>query len=188
MTRKSVLILFALFVMSCTNSSFDAYLPPVETVAAEVPDPNMTEIEITDDNVADGITPATVNLRFRSAAGNPVAGIDMSLWASGSDNVVVPCTTSDANGRSRCLLYTTRAEVKSLRLTGAFTMTSSIAFTAPKPLRSNFSFVSAAGDARLPSGHRLVSTAGIVEGPFRQKDSLGHVRLRSSVLSSIIDE
>src|SRR5690349_6685719 len=89
MQRKLVLILSTLFVMSCTNSTFDAYLPPVETIAAEVPDPNMTEIEITDDNVADGITPATVNLRFRTTSGKPVEGVDMSLSVSGTDNVVV---------------------------------------------------------------------------------------------------
>lgn len=182
--------LVAMSLLGCSNSSFDAFLEPdpPETINAELPSPEMTEIEISNDNVADGITPALVNLRIRSANGNPVEGVTMEISVSGSDNVVVPCTASDKKGQSRCMVYTTQAGLKSLKLTGVFSMTSSVMFMAPKPLRSNFAFVSTAVDMRLPSGRRVIATSGITESDFIQKDVHGMVRLRSSVLSSIIND
>jgi hypothetical protein len=184
-----LVLLFSFSIAACSNSSFVPVIQPIgDHEVSEVPSPEMTEISVTNDNVADGITPAQVNLRIRSAKGNPIQGITMSLWASGVENVLVPCTPSDQLGQSRCLLYTTRAEVKNLKLTGPMSMTSTVAFIAPRPLRSNFSFVSSAVDVRIPSGRRVIATSGIVEGPFVKKDNNGVIRLRSSVLSSVINE
>jgi hypothetical protein len=191
MRFRVVLILVLSTAISCTNSSFAPFVDPIsppDQAASELPSAEMTEITVTDGNVADGITPAQVSLRIRSANGNPIEGVTMSLWASGSDNVLVPCTASDSLGQSRCLLYTTKAEVKNLKLSGPISLASWVAFAAPKPLRSNFSFVSSAMDMKLPSGRRVISTSGIVEGPFVKKDSQGVIRLRSSVLSSVIND
>ncbi|KYG65533.1 hypothetical protein AZI86_00185 [Bdellovibrio bacteriovorus] len=185
-----LMTLVTLSILGCSNSSFDAFIAPEvpETINAEAPSADMTEINISNDNVADGITPALVNLRIRSATGNPVEGVTMGISVSGPDNVVVPCTTSNKQGQSRCMIYTTRAGLKSLKLTGAFSLVSSVMFIAPKPLRSNFAFVSTAVDMRLPSGRRVIATSGITESDFIQKDSQGTLRLRSSVLSSIIND
>lgn len=192
MHSKGFQILFlltcsVLIFVSCKNASFDAALDFPETSMDEM-SPDKSEITVSNDNVADGVTPAQVTIIARSYRGSPIAGMKMSIAASGSANVIVPCTTTDTSGLSRCWLYTTRAEIKTIQILGAVTKKIDVVFQSPRPLRSNFAFVSSGGDLKLPSGHRVISTSGSIESDFIQKDTQGAVRLRSTVLSSVIPD
>jgi len=184
----SAMSLYALCaLLSCTNSSFDAYLQPALDVV-DAPSSEASEIEISDDSVADGVTPALVTLTLRTAKRIPVVGMTPAIAVTGTQNIVVPCTASDADGRSRCWVYSTRAELKWVSIVGPISMTKEVTFARSAPLKSNFAFVSSASDARAVSGHRVISTSGISESDTVQKDAGGKVRLRSSVLSSVIND
>jgi hypothetical protein len=174
-------------LLSCTNSSFDAFMLPTPEVT-DAPSTEASDIEISGDNIADGITPARVTLTLRTAKRLPIVGMTPAIAVSGTQNIVVPCTTSDANGTSHCWLYTTRAELKTISIVGVVSMSKEVSFTQPVPLKSNFAFVSSASDVTAVSGHRIISTSGIIESDFVQKDSTGKIRLRSSVLSSVIND
>lgn len=176
-------------LMACHNSAFDSAMSVVEPIMdPHMPSAEKTEISISDDNFADGVTPALVQVKLKSGMGAPVVGANIGIEVSGTNNVVVPCTSSDQQGLSKCWVYTTKAEIKRIRITGAINKTADLSFQPPLPLRNNFAFVSAATDQKLPSGHRIISTAGIVEAPTRLKDVNGVVRVRTSVLGSIINE
>src|SRR5262249_30588500 len=67
---------------------------------------------------ADGQAASTITILLKDANGNPVSGqtVTFSATDTGSTNVYVACTPTDAAGASTCGLKSTKAETKTLQL------------------------------------------------------------------------
>jgi Big-like domain-containing protein len=66
---------------------------------------------------ADGVRTSTITITLRDAFDNPLSGTTPAFSASGSSNVVGPCSPSDQSGHSTCTLASTVAEEKTLFIT-----------------------------------------------------------------------
>lgn len=180
--RYKILALIALtqVLMACQNSSFDpnmaGQLSESDEVSAE-----KSSMTVTSHNVADGITAAVVELKLRTKTDKPVVGLKLSLTASGRDNVIIPCTVSDANGMSWCRVLSTYAEVKELKTWGPISLMAQARFEEPRPLRSSFAVVSSGWQGRLPSGHRIISNVGVISDNTILRNSFGVKRAHTSI-------
>jgi|GEM_PF-5108255 Bacterial Ig-like domain (group 1). len=183
-TTHHVFIFAVLALTACGKASFDPFMSGLE----DNPSLEHSRMNVTANNVADGMTPAQVTLEIRSASDIPLAGVNMTLTVTGDNNVIVPCTTTDANGLSSCKIYSTKAEQKSITAWGSINLKSDTQFTRPRFSRTMLSFVGGASMQKLASGHKIFTTTGIVETPAAQKDSNGVLRLYSSVLGSVIGD
>ena len=183
-TSHHVFIFAILALTACGKASFDPYMSGLN----DNPSLANSKMVITANNVADGMTPAQVTLEIRSASDVPLEGVKMTLTVTGDNNVIVPCTVTDANGLSSCKVYSTKAEQKSITAWGAINLSEDTQFTRPRFSRSMLSFVGGASMQKLSSGHKIFTTTGVVETPAAQKDSNGVLRLYSSVLGSVIGD
>lgn len=174
-----------LLISACGRSSFNPEMPGT---LSDDPSEVMSTLTVTDDNVADGMTPANVTLKVLTGKGHPVVGVRMELAVTGSENVIVPCTTTDENGTATCKIYSTKAEEKKISASGKFVLWGDTTFKAPQPMRSAFAFVSSGDVAVLPSRHKIIATSGISETNTVLKDGQGTMRIQSSVLSSIVSD
>ena len=158
---------------------------------ALLPSETMSKIEISKDNIADGITPAIVTITVHNSKGTPIEGVVMTLWVSGSDNVIIPCGTSDAQGVSRCKIYSTKAEHKMVRAMGT---TSSVVlaletdFKSPRPTMSSFAIVSAASIDNDTFTNRMITTLGMNESDAAQYDSNGVLRVHSTIQGAVLND
>ncbi len=136
-------------------------------------------------NVADGITPADVTLEIKSEKNEPIEGLSMELQATGTQNVMVPCTKTNASGISRCKLYSTKAEWKTVMTMGVIQLSKATEFIVPSPSRSSSAFVSSGNAQNLPSGHKIITSSGIMETPAIGKDVASKVRVHSSIQGAL---
>ncbi len=186
MQRNLVLIFGSSLVLTaCGQASFDPFRPMATDMS---PSPSMSSMEISPDNIADGITPATVTIKIQTSNGQPLAGTKMNLEVTGSNNVIVPCTATDANGIARCRIYSTKSESKTARAVGPIHLTAETMFKAPRPSRSAVAFVSAGSVETLPTGQKIKVTAGIMESDSATRDVNGTLRVHSSILGSIVSD
>lgn len=187
-----VVVAMASVQVACSRSSFDAGMATEPKTA--VPDStsisgSKSTISVSTDQVADGSSPAEVTLTLRTYGNEPVVGVQMGLEVSGSNNVIIPCSTSDDQGQSRCRIYSTTAETKTVKAVGEITLQANTRFTEAMASSSAFQIVSSSGDDEVqPSGPRLVATAGIVESDAQLRDQFGNVRVYSSILGSVLGE
>ena len=82
---------------------------------------------------ADGVQTTTLMVTVEDAFGNPVAGQNVTLSASGSGNTFTPISgTSDANGMFTATLASTLAQTETVTASeGGVRETTSVTFTAP---------------------------------------------------------
>ena len=196
MTSKIMIISLVLvsgFQVACSRSSFDAGLEsspravtPDDDTIVDVTKSSMT---VGGEQIADGATAAEITLILRNINNHSLVNIQMVLEVSGSQNVVIPCTASDAQGHSHCRVYSTRAEVKTVRAIATVTLQTTMTFVDPNPSSSAFQIVSSAGDSEVSmSGPRLVATSGIVESDVQMRNAYGDVAVFSSILGSVLGE
>lgn len=177
--------------LACSRAAFDAVVPEkaaepqIDSSAVSLED---STIYVAPDQIADGATPAEVQLTLRNRRREPLAGILMAIQVSGSGNVMNSCTTSDQNGRSRCRVFSTVAELKEIRAVGSVVLTAQAIFIAPAPTSSAFGIVSSSGSDTLPNTTRLVAMTGVSESNAALRDSYGYVRVFSSILGSVVGE
>ncbi|WP_413558358.1 Ig-like domain-containing protein [Bdellovibrio sp. HCB209] len=183
-TNITLFIGLCLFQAGCFNSSFQPSLTtPIPT------NDGTSVIEISEGNIADGITPTELSVWIKSAAGIPAEGVLPTISTSATNIVVVPCNVTDSNGLSRCKVYSTSAGKKSFTITSPFSsITLEIDFLRPKALHGSFAVVSGSTYQSVPAGNKVISASGIVESNINQKDNAGIDRLHSSHLSTIINE
>lgn len=184
LTLSLLLSLIGLF--GCKRSVFNAE----QRFSTHVSGPSLTwsSMTISPDSIADGITATEVTLIIKNAKGDPLVGISMDLTVSGSQNTIVPCSLSDINGASKCLVYSTVSENKLIQATGSLTFQQMTFFSQPTISKSSFAIVSSGDNVLIPSGHRVISTVGILENPPVMNDSSGVMRAFSSILSTLIFE
>ncbi len=175
-----------MFAIGCSKASFNPSRPG--TVASGDASELMSKIEVTDNNIADGTTPAEVTLIVMSQSGAPVVGAEMSISVTGYENVIIPCTKTNELGRSRCKIYSTRSERKRITARGGITLSTDTWFHAPNPTRSSFAIVSSGSSEILPSGHLMITTGGVVESPSMQTDTNGAVRAHTSILGIFLND
>lgn len=186
-----VVVAVASIQVACSRSSFDAGMAKDPKV---VPDSraissSKSTISVTTDQYADGSSPAEVTITLRTGESEPVVGLQMALEVTGSNNVVTTCSLSDEHGVSRCRIYSTTAETKTVKAVGEIVLVSNTRFLDQLPSSSAFQVVSSAGDDEVsPSGPRLVATAGIIESDAQLRDSSGNVIVYSSILGSVLGE
>lgn len=174
----------SLLQTACFNSSFTPSLP----VSAPITE-GTSVVEISDGNIADGITPTELSVWIKDSAGYPAEGVLPTISTDANDIVLIPCNTTDANGLSRCKIYTTSAGRKSFIISSPFrTMTLDINFLAPKPLHGSFGVVTGSTIQKIPAGNKVISASGIIESSINQKDTAGRDRLHSSHLSTIVND
>jgi hypothetical protein len=166
---------------ACFNSPFN----PSDRVDIPI---EKSKVEISADNVADGITPAQISMWLRTAKGTPIVGAQSNITASGTGAVIVPCTISDHVGFTRCKLYSTSAGKMIISVSGPVTLNFEIDFAVPKKIQGSFGVVVGSSMAITNSGNKIIATSGIVEAPINQKDTAGRDRLHSSLLSTIIND
>lgn len=180
-------VLLTPLLVNCGKSSFQYEMAsPAPDIGPSKATSTMT---ISNNNIADGSTPAIVTFTIKDSSGSPISGVVMNLTIGGSQNTVMPCSPSNSQGLSQCVVYSTMSETKSFVGWGALTFDSENVWFAPvEPLRSAFSIVSAGSVETLPSGHVIIASAGILESDVLQKDSSNTMRVYSSILGSIVGE
>jgi Bacterial Ig-like domain (group 1) len=182
--KISGLFAMGLLLAGCGRSSFLNGQPLAPKNLT--PSLKVSNVQISPYNVADGISAAEVTITLKNDQGDPIQGATTQLSVSGGDNVIVPCTASDANGISRCRVYSTRAEIKTFSFAGALLAAKDVEFLATRPQRAAFSFVGSASVQTLPGGQKIISSSGLVEGPITMKDSNGVVRVYTSLYGAIL--
>ncbi len=77
---------------------------------------------------ADGTSSSTITITLEDASGNPVSGTvpTFSATNTGATNAYGVCSSSNASGVSTCTLKSTKAETKTLQLTGPVSVTGGI--------------------------------------------------------------
>lgn len=177
-------LLLSLLLIGCGRSSFLNGQPaaPKNTT----PSLKVSDVQISQGNVADGVTPAEVTVTLKNDQGEPIVGAPMTLTVSGSDNVVVPCTNTDVHGIARCRVYSTKAETKTFTFNGSMFAVKDVDFFTQRPQRAAFSFVGSAAVDQLPSGHKIISSSGLVEGPVTMRDSNGVIRVYTSIHGAML--
>lgn len=175
-------ILLSVATSGCLRASF---APGIPTTTDMKPSALTSKMTVSEPNVADGITAADITLEIRSAGNVPISGALMNIQSTGSQNVVVPCSASNANGISRCKLYSTKAEWKTVVAVGSIQLSKSTEFVAPSPSLSLFQFVSSGNAQVLPTGHKITSTSGIIEAPTVGLDIHGKRRVHTSVQGAL---
>jgi hypothetical protein len=96
---------------------------------------------------ADGVETATVTITLRDSSNNPVPGLVPLFDATdtSSGNFYDECTASDGSGVSTCLMTSTKAEVKTLRITSPVTKIGSTVTFIPGAPSSIHSTISGTG-------------------------------------------
>lgn len=183
-----LIIINSALIVSCDKAKFDSILPkaPGTKPASLLPSLRTSSMRISSPNVADGVNPATVTISLRTENDQPIVGAELQLTVSGSDNVIVPCTTSNDEGKIQCWLYSSKAEEKIVRTIGAIELSQNVTFLPTPPIRSTFAIVSSGSFVTMPTGQRVITTLGTETNP-RLSDSNGVVRVKTSILSSITE-
>lgn len=127
MTMQTILILSLSFTLVACNST---------TIPVETPSEETSFIEISPNNIADGITASEVIVVLKTSFGLPISGLNIALHVSGKNNALVPCSITDAQGRSSCRIYSTFAEVKKVTVKAKITLSRNVYFHS-KSQRSN---------------------------------------------------
>lgn len=174
--KASALVLTIASSVACSRSQFDFQVP-----GEKGPSTKFSKITVPEQNVADGITPLLIEIQLYDEKHDPVPNVRLSLEVTGEENVIVPCTPTNAQGLARCWVFSTRAQWKSIRAVGSIILTSQSQFLEPAPYRSSFQFVASGFAETLPSGHKFVTSAGIVESDAVRKDINGKTRAHSSI-------
>ncbi|MEN0058045.1 MAG: Ig-like domain-containing protein [Bdellovibrio sp.] len=187
MNRKPLRLISSLFLLLLGACSQSEFLPIASKILSDEPDAARCNMDISTPNIADGITPTMVTLNIRDKRGNPLAGIKLTLNVSGSNNVIVPCSSSNEDGISHCKVLSTTAERKTFRTEGAVELTAQVLFQAPPPTRMLFSVVSSGSVQYTNDGHKIMVSNGVIETPTEMKDNNGAVRLRSSHWGTMVD-
>lgn len=168
----------------CTPSEF---VPPMALSSVSEVDAVMSTMTIDAPNIADGISVTNITLNLRDKKGQGMPGLTMTLTVSGSNNTIIPCTVSNASGRSECQIMTTTSEMKHIQVVGMPGMTASVWFSKPSPTMTLFSLVSAGAQQTAPSGHKFLVTTGNFLTPPILKDASGVPRTGTTHLSTMID-
>ncbi|MES2528635.1 MAG: Ig-like domain-containing protein [Bdellovibrionota bacterium] len=73
--------------------------------------------------VADGVATSTVTITLKDSGNNPIPGLTPTFSATdtGTTNAYGACSVTDASGISTCTLTSTKAETKTLSITGPIT-------------------------------------------------------------------
>ena len=182
--KKLAVLAMTVSTVACSRSSFDNGIPK----AGNVPSQLKSSMSISTPNYADGSSPAEVTINVMNADGDPVWGVKLRLESTGVDNTIVPCTTSDENGISRCRIYTTRAEWKDLRALGPIELEGGTVFQPIRPQMNSLAVVTSGESVVLPGGQRVISTSGIVEHDVQLADAGGIRRVRTGILGAIIND
>lgn len=175
----SLLVVCAISVVGCSRSSFNVQ-KPFDSLSG-IPSEKTSTISVSENNVADGITAAVVSVNIKDVNGLPVKEFSIHFSVTGSQNVILPCSKTDASGVSRCLVYSTQSEMKLIKVVSPVSFTVETMFHPPRPDRSGASIVSAGSSETLISGHKIVTTAGISESVNRLTDSSGVQRVQTSI-------
>lgn len=182
---RAALALIAMLAVACNRAEF---LPRVEQDFDSRIDFGKSQIQVTSPVPADGISASTIVLFLLNKDGQPIVGLQPQIMASGTGNIYVPCTISDATGKSTCSLISTVAGDKEVWPVGGQHVAVDIVFTRPPPSKTLFGVVAGGTLQTLPTGHKIVAASGIVETEIQVKDLNGIKRLRSSQLGTIITE
>lgn len=174
----------ALILTACDKAAFDPGTP--RTPAGNVPSAIYSKLRVSSPNWANGMTAADITIELVNDDGKPVVGVAVSLSVSGEENVVTPCPVSDSRGLIRCRLYSTRAEWKNILVKGGITLTKQTEFLGVAPFKSSFAVVSAGASARLPAGHKFVTSAGNLVTNQELRDAHGDLRAHATILGQIL--
>lgn len=93
----------------------------------------------------DGVAYSAVTITLKDSAGNPISGSIPTFHASGSNNVVTTCSSSNASGISTCQLRSTTGETKTLILDTPVIMPGSTVVFAPGATDAAHSSIAATG-------------------------------------------
>ncbi len=179
---KLTVLMISFGSVACSQSAFDNGIPK----AGMVPSATKSWMKVSAPNYADGSSPAEITIGVMNADGDPVPGVAMELSASGVNNTIIPCTTSDANGLSRCRLYSTRAEFKEVTALGLIKLKKDVEFEPLRPQMNSMAVVTSGDSVFLPGGQRVVSSSGIVEHDVMMMDAGGVRRVRTGILGPVL--
>lgn len=146
--RNILRVLLGLSLQGC------AYLESnSKTMDSLVPSELNSRIEVPFSNIADGVTASEILVTLNNLDGLPVSGLEITMSVSGHSNATTPCSKSDPKGHSRCKIYSTAAEVKTIKITTKIVLSKQIEFLASTPAKTTVGWV--AKTSRTPNlqGH-----------------------------------
>jgi adhesin/invasin len=109
--KTIVFLLLFIIASACQVKSSD----PQGVLSSSAPSPYSTQITATTNILADGLTTSTITINVKKD-GVVIAGEVPTFSATGSSNILGPCSQTDVEGNSTCTLKSTKAEFKSLRV------------------------------------------------------------------------
>ena len=121
-------------------------------IQAAGPSPTRSSLTASSPVTADGSAHASIVVTLRDSAGNPVAGRDLTLTASGSGNTLAQSSgSSGLDGSFATTLSSTVAEDKTLTATvGSFTLSGHVVFVAGAPASLSFTMPPKSGSTDQP--------------------------------------
>lgn len=183
--KKLVMATILVIGSGCTPSYFSVQEYTEKYLEA---DPNMSSISISSPNIADGNSDTIITVNLMSNANEPIKDAAIELRVTGSMNVLSACTKTNSQGDSTCRVKSFVAETKNVFVTSPVSLRSWFVMKAPHIGNSLFGFVASGEIQRAVTGHKIISTSGIVESNVIQKDSFSMIRLRSSHLSIVMGD
>ncbi len=178
MMKSSTLLLALILFSGCQRSGIGA--------TSSQSDENVATIEVDGVQVADGVTPSTINIWLKNFKGEPLIDREVEIEVSGRGNTLIPCTKTDLNGRAQCWLVTTFAENKIVSLKGTDKTVAAL-FNTPKENRDGATFV-AAGDSQVTLTGASFTTAVDLIGPFENQTTNQDFNVRTTHLSQLFAE
>jgi Invasin, domain 3/Bacterial Ig-like domain (group 1) len=115
-------------------SSQEASPPSAVTVRLGPPVAANSSIVATGPVTADGTANSSILITLRDASNNAVANVVPTFAATGVSNVIGGCSPTNAFGTSTCRLASTKAEAKTLAITGPISLTGGAVRFVPGPV------------------------------------------------------
>jgi len=144
-----------------------------------------SHITVSEDNIADGVTPGWVTLHIYNGESKALQGLVFEIAVGGQNNTVIPCTATDHDGVARCKIYSTKAENKNVKVWNKIILSGEIEFSPINSKRS--AGIVSSGNIDLQSGKvRAISSSGIIETPAQLYDSAGKLRAHTSLQHSLL--
>ncbi|MCM2280954.1 MAG: hypothetical protein NDI61_03810 [Bdellovibrionaceae bacterium] len=141
------------------------------------PDFLKSEILINGTGIADGVTQLVMLVRLLNSDGSVVVGHRPAYQvASGLALADTPCSISDQNGISVCLLTASLPGIRTLRIVnlGQARVESGVTFIPPGLTPPARGFVASANTGTTASGHQVRSSVGVYHTGIRYRSPQGY--------------
>ena len=155
---------FCALLASCGNVSSNVSYDYTRTTAVDFKN---SQIISNGPQAADGATNLLVVISLLNSNNTPVVGFTPTYEiVSGLGVTASPCTSSNSNGVSTCILRSAQTGIKRLRVTNVTTiaLSADVTFSAPSGVKSRFDMSLASSGKMSGGAYSFIGTVGGLKG------------------------